>query len=185
MNLEQFCELTRERIPTAREFVEFVESMGWRIAVGSDGAASLKADRTSPVALSLARMLGREPYRTNVLAVAQQRWREQPAAEPVPEPVSAPAPVLPSPAAISAAPPTPTYDFPAREWLWRSGLRFSETPDLFMSDPWHPPLEWYPAYGEPDWHPTGAFWWRFEGDSDWLPVPGRNPDRIKPPETQP
>ena len=51
-----------------------------------------------------------------------------------------------------------------REWLWRLGHRH-------LSD------EQTPA----DWHPTGAWWWRFIGEPEWRAVPGRPGERLAPP----
>lgn len=53
-----------------------------------------------------------------------------------------------------------------REWLWATGHRYVE----YLEDA-------MPA----DASPAGAWWWRLEGEPDWLPVPGRNPDGVAPP----
>lgn len=50
---------------------------------------------------------------------------------------------------------------PVREWLWRSGRRYRESPE----DSW--------LYGREDRHPSGAWWWRFEGEDEWRAVEGR------------
>lgn len=42
-----------------------------------------------------------------------------------------------------------------REWLWPRGQTFVETDPM--------PVEW---------RPVGAFWWRWEGEPDWLKVGG-------------
>lgn len=81
MTLDEFSAITRERIPTPREFVRFAEALGWQILADEDGRGRLKASKGHPLALALARMLGREPYRTNVLAEIQTQWRNQPAPE--------------------------------------------------------------------------------------------------------
>jgi hypothetical protein len=67
MTLDEFHALTRDRIPTPGEFVAFARHQGWGFKVNGDKAA-LVADKDDPLAVTLARMLGREPYRTNVLA---------------------------------------------------------------------------------------------------------------------
>ena len=54
MTLDDFHNLTRERIPTAEEFVEFTRSMGWSIGK-REHKAFLRAPATNPIALSLAR----------------------------------------------------------------------------------------------------------------------------------
>lgn len=71
MTLDDFHNLTRERIPTAEEFFAFVRSQGWSIRK-TETAAALRATPTDPVALALAKMLRREPYRTNVLELAMR-----------------------------------------------------------------------------------------------------------------
>lgn len=68
MTLHEFHAVTQTRIPTPAEFLAVVKGLGWRIQVGGDRYAALVAPRTDPVALKLAQLLGREPYRTNVLA---------------------------------------------------------------------------------------------------------------------
>lgn len=68
MTLEQFGEIARSRPPTPEELLAFVRGMGWQVRAGGvAGAAVLHAPRGGEVALALARMLGREPYRTEVL----------------------------------------------------------------------------------------------------------------------
>lgn len=151
MTFDQFCDLSRTRIPTPKEFVAFVESQGWKVVVKDDKRASLrvkgKADR---LALALAKMLGREPFRTNVLKAVMGEWRQEPEpAQAAPEPV-APAPV----------PPPEKEPASGREWLWRFGHRHTER-------------EGDPLFGDETWHPAGAFWWRNAGESAWRLVPGR------------
>jgi hypothetical protein len=52
-----------------------------------------------------------------------------------------------------------------RQWLWRSGHRFTETePSSFDGG-----------------HPTGAWWWRPKGDSCWRPVPDTPGETTDPP----
>ena len=57
---------------------------------------------------------------------------------------------------------------PPREWLWRFGQTYVETPDD-------------PRFGREDSHPAGAWWWRRKGERLWSPVPGRNPDGLPAP----
>lgn len=72
MTLDEFAAVSEVRIPTPAEFVAFVAGQGWRI--DTDGTrATLKAPASDPMAVATARMLGREPYRTNVLAVVLDR----------------------------------------------------------------------------------------------------------------
>lgn len=69
MTVDDFAELTHHRIPTPAEFLAFVRSQdGWRVRVKPDGSAALSVPNTKdPLAVSFARMLGREPWRTEVL----------------------------------------------------------------------------------------------------------------------
>lgn len=152
MTLDQFRALIRERIPTAKEFVEFVDGQGWAVSVREDGAAALRAPggKSDPLVLGLARMLAREPYRTNVLKEAALRWRTAPAPGHVPQP----------------SPVSPTGLPPLREWLWRFGQRHAESPGDDT-----PPFA--ARCGDPDHHPAGALWWRHQGEKEWKPVPGR------------
>jgi len=122
MTLEQFVEVTKARIPTPAEFVSLAEDRGYGFKIDGERAALL-ARAGDKLAVALAKMLGREPYRTNVLGLLRAR--------------------MPS---------------PLREWLWRTGHRYTE----------------YPGDGDASWHPTGAFWWRTQGETKWRPVPGRN-----------
>jgi hypothetical protein len=50
-----------------------------------------------------------------------------------------------------------------REWLWRTGHRYLEH-----------------GGAAANWHPAGAFWWRFAGEQEWRPVPDRNPGGLYP-----
>jgi hypothetical protein len=47
-----------------------------------------------------------------------------------------------------------------REWLWRDGHRYTESPDDGGT------------FGRADWHPVGAWWWRKQGETAWEAVPG-------------
>jgi hypothetical protein len=135
MMLEQFAGLARERIPTPAEFVEFVAGLGWRIDVRGDAAALRVPDRNDALALAMARMLSREPYRTGVLLEARRRWRAGQTAEP-------------------PAPPPP-----AREWLWRYGHTYTETSEdgwLWGHADRHPVGAWW-------WRVPGGPWVSIEG----------------------
>jgi hypothetical protein len=57
---------------------------------------------------------------------------------------------------------------PPREWLWRSGLRYTEHP-----------LDH--TFGRVGCHPAGAWWWRHEGEPGWRVVPGRGCKDVLPP----
>ncbi len=85
MTIEQFCRIAKDRILTPSEFIDFAESQGWKI-VQKEAGPALRAPNGGELATALARMLGREPYRTNVLNEMCRRWREGPRAEPPPDP---------------------------------------------------------------------------------------------------
>lgn len=147
MTLADFVEVTKSRIPTPQEFVAFVDAQGWKFAQLDDGRPALKGTR-SPLIVSLARMLGREPYRTNVLALVCKRWHKE-------EEVTANA--------------TRTSHLPSprlRQWLWKCEApvppthRYQERPDDL-------------SVGNELAHPGGAFWWRWCGETDWRFVPNR------------
>ena len=76
MTLEVFREVIRKRIPTAEEFLAVVKGQGWFVHLRDEKHAVLKVrDPSDPLAQALAKMLGREPYRTRVLeAVRAARW---------------------------------------------------------------------------------------------------------------
>src|SRR5262245_59022753 len=57
--------------------------------------------------------------------------------------------------------------FPRREWLWRLG-------QTYVSD------DLTPA----DWHPTGAWWLRWCGETDWRAVPDTPGERLPVPTVQ-
>lgn len=136
MNLDQFCQVARSRILTPEEFLSFIEAQGWRVELCEGGGAFLRDTKGDPLARALARMLAREPYRTNVLKLAAEKWRRD-------EP----------PGLREEAP------LPARQWLWRDGHTFAE--DVLDSP------------GGPDWHPAGAWWWRFAGEEGWRVIEER------------
>lgn len=133
--LVDFRDKCRERIPTAEEFLAFVESQGWRVAELPDGRPALKVhDKTSRLAQGLAKMLAREPYRSNVLAEMARRWR-------------AAAPQTTQPVSEHAGPP--------REWLWRYGQQYREDPrdTTYGHEDRHPVGAWW-------WRRTGETAWR-------------------------
>lgn len=70
MTLNEFGAIVKQRIPTPEEFVAVVNGQKWRIAIQEGGKASLIVpDSKDRLAIAFARMLSREPYRTNVLRV--------------------------------------------------------------------------------------------------------------------
>ncbi len=81
MTLQDFGSIIHQRIPTPSEFVAVVRGQGWDIAVRADGKAFLKVKSAAdPLAVALAKMLGREPYRTNVLTEILTAKPAEPAA---------------------------------------------------------------------------------------------------------
>jgi hypothetical protein len=102
MTLEEFAAVARARIPTPAEFLAFVRGRGWRIGV-KDGRGAIWANPADPLVQRTAKMLGREPWRTEVLKLlaAEQAKPYTPAVEPVA------LPVLPR-AAAEDAPAAPT-----------------------------------------------------------------------------
>lgn len=92
MTLDEFAGLAR--IPTPAEFIAFARGQGFGFKVNGVKAA-LVADPKDPLAVALARMLGREPYRTNVLralAEADNPANVERPVEPAPAPEPPPAP---------------------------------------------------------------------------------------------
>lgn len=91
MTIDEFSELVGQRIPSPSEFVAFAAAQGWEVRTRADGTAALRVpDTADELAQAFARMLSREPYRTNVLTVLEvappaTRPQETPTAgEPVP-----------------------------------------------------------------------------------------------------
>ena len=99
MTIEEFAAVTDRRIPTPKEFVAFVGSQdGWRIVVVGGGQAALRVpSKTDPLAVAVARMLSREPWRTEVLNIVSG------AAAPEPQPAPVPPPPAPEPDAALTA----------------------------------------------------------------------------------
>lgn len=131
MNLSQFLAVSKERILTPDEFIAFVESQGWRVEAGDGGAFLAGRLKGDPLAQALAKMLGREPYRTNVLGRMRERWGE---------------------AAPAAAPASAVR---LREWKWPSGMVQREGPEYAAEDiGLHPGLATHWRYvGETEWRP--------------------------------
>lgn len=144
MDLKSFRQTSRQRIPTPTEFIALLENLGWRIVYGEDGQPFIRCkSRQDPLARLLAKMLHREPYRTNVLKEVATRWRRQDSGQ-QPQPET------------------------GREWLWRYGQIYRETPEDF-------------TWGHADRHPAGAWWWRVVGETQWRPISGRcdcTPDEL-------
>lgn len=97
MTLDEFHELTRTRFPTAAEFLMFAEHCGWRVVMGEDGRPRLRVGNgRDPLAIQFAKLLSREPYRTNVLAIAGVPAQAAPAPDvpplPAPEVAGEPTP---------------------------------------------------------------------------------------------
>jgi hypothetical protein len=108
VTLDAFAATIAARIPTPAEFVAFADSQGWRIRVKPDGGAGLGAPKTNPLAVQLARILSREPYRSQVLAIVRDRPPPDPEAPPFEAP---PAPGEPNPT------PAPTHCQQCRAWV--------------------------------------------------------------------
>ena len=93
MNLEQFATIARERIPTADEFAGLIRGQGWTVRRDKGGHPCLRAPVTDPLALKLAKMLSREPWRTNVLPLFDMPDDARPdvvTTDPKPLPTTAP-----------------------------------------------------------------------------------------------
>jgi hypothetical protein len=74
MTLDEFATITSTRIPTPLEFLEFADGQNWTITETGENRAALRVtDRTDPMAQALAKMLSREPYRTEVLKLVRDR----------------------------------------------------------------------------------------------------------------
>jgi hypothetical protein len=106
VNVDAMLDLLNRGIPSAVEFIGFAESNGWGFYVKGDKAA-LKANPSDPVAVAFAKVLGREPYRSNVLAELNRIFA--PAAEPdlpeaLPDIIVVPAPAEHPPTQEQAEP---------------------------------------------------------------------------------
>lgn len=67
MTILDFHGIAAERIPTAKEMVSFAVGQGWKIVDNGEKAALRVPNATDPLAVKFAKLLSREPYRTNVL----------------------------------------------------------------------------------------------------------------------
>lgn len=108
MTLDTFAGVLTARIPTPAEFVAFARDQGWELWTDGTRAALRRANPSDPVAVATAKMLGREPYRTNVLA---ELVRAMPPADlpddPRPDVIAEPPAGEPAPTAVSS--PTDPY----------------------------------------------------------------------------
>lgn len=146
MKLEAFHALTRTRIPTAQEFVDFVRASGWSIVQRERGAC-LRAP-VSPLTSALAKMLGREPYRTNVLALVLDALPDVPTEARL-DAISVPAPEKTQPVPMPSTPAAETCRTCAANW------EPSATPtdkallcDKILTCPYNRTLDWpsVPSY---------------------------------------
>lgn len=166
MKLEQFAEVVRSRIPTAGEFLDLAEGMGWRVVAHEDGRAALRVTNAAdPLALALARMLRREPYRTNVVAEVLARQSPPPAAH-VEAPVEAHEPEAPGRPASDDVVRSRVVDADTGEVLWESRHAFGVYRDskrviaglgataggrrfaIERRDPFSDQCEWYQLWSE-------------------------------------
>lgn len=81
MNLDELATVLEERLPTAEELLGFAASQGWSVKVDGQNA-SLRAMR-GPLAITLARMLSREPWRSRVIE-AVKNGKMPPPCKPLP-----------------------------------------------------------------------------------------------------
>jgi len=69
--IESFLATTTERPPTADDLFTLVRGLGWTINAMPDGKASLRVpDAADPLPHRIAKMLKREPWRSEVLKLA-------------------------------------------------------------------------------------------------------------------
>lgn len=74
MTLDEFCQLSKSRIPTGREFVAFVRGQGWDF--GHYTITGVR-DHDRDLAVATANMLKREPYRSRVKQALDEIDREE------------------------------------------------------------------------------------------------------------
>src|SRR5262245_21618440 len=68
MKLDEFLGTTSTRLPTSQEIMAVCDEMGIRFANGKDGKPALKVKRVDKeVAVLMARLLRREPWRSQVI----------------------------------------------------------------------------------------------------------------------
>lgn len=69
MNLDAFLNTTESRLPTAEEFIALCDEVGISFAYGAEGQPVLKANGDNrDVAALVAKLIGREPWRSQVIA---------------------------------------------------------------------------------------------------------------------
>lgn len=85
MTLEEFVAVAGRRILTPPEFVAFAAAQQWRFDANGPTAALLVPNGQDPLARQFAKMLSREPYRTNVLKYLAELDAPRPAPPPEPE----------------------------------------------------------------------------------------------------
>lgn len=75
--VHEFLVATRDEPPTASMLFDMVRGMGWTIEAKPDGTASIRLkDATDPIAHRVAKMLKKEPWRTEVLKIAARPDRK-------------------------------------------------------------------------------------------------------------
>lgn len=137
MTEDEFVRVTAGRLPTAAELMAVADGIGLEFGTNGDGRPVVRFKaRDRALGAMLARLLRREPWRTQVIearglasrpiAETHREWREG-------------------------------QDRP-QECRWRGGHVFRH---LFPEDG----------------YPVGAGWWRYEGDQEWQPIPGRDVER--------
>lgn len=127
MTLDDFVKTTAQRLPTAQELMAVADALGLSFGLNGEGKPVVKF-KAQDRALGglLARLLRREPWRTQVVQAKGLVAKVEPSQE-------------------SSRP---------MECRWRSGHEIAhDTPEC-------------------GW-PHGAGWFRFVGDQEWRPIPGR------------
>jgi hypothetical protein len=66
MSIEEFLTTTADRLPTVDEILGLAGELGWGFRV-NNGQPALKANPSDPLAVGMARLLRREPWRTGLL----------------------------------------------------------------------------------------------------------------------
>lgn len=130
MTLDQFVGIYKERLPTAAEWVAVCEELEIEFGTTADGQPCMKGDANNrQERIMLAAILGREPWRTQVL---EMRGMKTPADY----------------VAYEATHPSPPTDTPVIELLWASGLigfRYAE------EGRWDVGAGWWRNQGETAW----------------------------------
>jgi hypothetical protein len=153
---------------TIDDILEILSERGLRIVVGPDGGPILRGpkEEATPALLDVLRI-----YRTEILARLQDVAAEDKASRKEPEVAPASAETVrpsverpdrtPEPAQAPAEDPSP-----------RPGAATASTGERPIECKWgrgHIGPHLSPESG---W-PAGAGWWRYVGDTDWQPIPGR------------